>query len=241
VDQPPNCVSCKFEFEASPRIAKGNSLVTRENWQSIRCDVCHAVSKGIASSEIAWWDQATGEYEAVASSTALCEKCHADTEVLRHRRDLGNAAHAGFRCTNCHDAHSTTTSCTQAGCHTDIGQAAGQATPPATPSVGHQAGSQGFCGGPQCHASATAAAQGTRLMHDGIHAVVTCVACHDASGLEVGPLEDGSAWVTWRKTELLGRENNEPYQSHAITRQVDCLRCHNAGNPWGLVELAAPK
>lgn len=117
IDPPPNCVSCKFSFESEPRIAAGNPLVPEEQWLDIGCDNCHKESDGVIVSEIAWWDQAAGKYVLVADAISLCGRCHADTATIRHRRDLGNAAHSGFQCTDCHDPHSLEASCTESGCH----------------------------------------------------------------------------------------------------------------------------
>jgi hypothetical protein len=115
VDRPPNCVSCKFPFEASPRIAAGNPLVAEAEWADIGCNVCHRVQDGVVEAEIAWLDTATGYYEMIANATALCEKCHLDNETLRHKRELGSGAHADFVCTECHDAHDTQANCID--CH----------------------------------------------------------------------------------------------------------------------------
>ncbi len=198
IDPPPNCVSCKFAFEPEPRIAAGNPLVPEEAWQSIGCNVCHPQNvDGVIEPGIAWRDPLSGYYQTVVDSTALCSRCHRDTETLRHHRTLGEAAHAGFTCTDCHDAHSTAAGCASQGCH--------------------QAGDPDWL-----------------EAHDEHHQAVACVACHDGSGLQVGPLQDGSAWVAFRTTELLGRANTEPYQSHQLQREVSCQRCHFENNPWGL-------
>ncbi len=125
VDAPPNCVSCKFETDATVRIAKSNMLVSKADWRNIGCEICHRVENGVTSAEIAWFSKATGKYEAVASTNALCEKCHTDTDVLRHRRDLGKAAHAGLQCAQCHDAHTTKASCTAAQCHPNLSKVSG--------------------------------------------------------------------------------------------------------------------
>lgn len=115
IDRPPNCVSCKFPFEDSPRIAAGNPLVVESEWADIGCNVCHRVQDGVVESEIAWLDSATGYYESVADATALCEKCHLDNETLRHKRELSDGAHVDYLCTECHDAHDTQANCID--CH----------------------------------------------------------------------------------------------------------------------------
>lgn len=74
-----------------------------------------------------------------------------------------------------------------------------------------------------CHTGAIAA-------HDGKHAIVGCVACHDASGLEAGPVEGDGRWLALR--------NGDPYVSHNLQLEVDCARCHYAGNSWGLSLIA---
>lgn len=206
IDPPPNCVSCKFAFEPEPRIAAGNPLVDEADWQSIDCAVCHPVEDGVVQAQIAWYDRQTGYYETVSSSAELCSQCHRDTETLRHARPLGDEAHADFDCTDCHDAHDTTAS----------------------------------CGGTECHEEVIAAREGQTEAehkgHDAAHAAVACVACHDATGLEVGPLEDQAGWMTFRTVDLLGRSSTEAYQSHQLGLDVDCRRCHFAGNLWGLSE-----
>ena len=199
IDPPPNCVSCKFANDPEVRVAEHNRLVPESEWKSIGCEVCHQTVDGEMLPGMTWWDQDTGQYHVIDSSDALCGKCHADTETLRHRRDLGEFAHRGFTCVNCHDPHSASANCTAVGCHEGLASAA---TPPAG--------------------------------HDSAHAQVACVACHDASGLEAGLDKATGAWITWRTTELLGRKSTNPYLSHSLQRQVDCARCHFAGNGWGL-------
>ena len=207
IDPPPNCVSCKFAFEAKPRIAQGNPLVPKDDWKNIGCEVCHQMENGAVQGEIAWLNPITGYHETVISPTDLCEKCHTNTETLKHKRALGDQAHDGFICTSCHNPHSAVASCTQSGCHIEISEA-----------------------GP-----ATSQPQAIYWNHrDPAHVNLACVACHDASGLEVGPLENQQVWMTFRTVLLLGRQNNEPYQSHDLQAVVDCGRCHFFGNPWGL-------
>lgn len=128
IDSPPNCVSCKFATDAKVRIAQGNPLVPAEQWKSIGCEVCHPVQNGVVSAQVGYLDTQTGYHETVTTSTVLCEKCHTDTQTLRHKRDLGTAAHAAFTCTKCHDPHSTAAGCTNSACHTQT-LAAGNTTP----------------------------------------------------------------------------------------------------------------
>lgn len=60
--------------------------------------------------------------------------------------------------------------------------------------------------------------------HDTDHANVHCVACHDTTGMEVGPDEArGGLWVTFASSE--GGESF-PHLSHALGRESDCGRCH---------------
>jgi predicted CXXCH cytochrome family protein len=250
IDDPPNCVSCKFAFEAEPRQAAGNPLVPQEQWLSIDCQVCHRMEDGHADPDPAWQDPASGYYETVGSSSELCEKCHQDNPTLRHHRDLGDAAHNGYECTECHDAHSAKASCLS--CHV----ARFTSRPRFIPE--HQdVNSNDQCR--ECHADAWSTHDmelqqsgddnclgcHERLMgletippimygHSEAHQAVNCVACHDASGLTVGPLEGMQLWMAFRTTELLGRETTTPYQSHNLQGSVDCSRCHFQGNSWGL-------
>ena len=201
IDEPPNCVSCKFAFEDSPRIAEGNPLIALEEWNGIRCQDCHRAEDGVIQGELVWMNIATGEREVGVPVSTLCEKCHADTEALRHRRDLGDGAHLNYVCSDCHDGHTMAANCTRADCHPD-------ALTEESPVPGH----------------------------DADHVAVACTACHDAAGLEVGPVEGSELWSAFRTVDLLGRSTTSPYQSHSLQRTVDCGRCHYPGNPWDLVE-----
>lgn len=60
--------------------------------------------------------------------------------------------------------------------------------------------------------------------HDTDHANVHCVACHDISGMEVGPDEArGGQWVTFAGAG----DDAFPHLSHALSGEVACDRCHN--------------
>ena len=81
----------------------------------------------------------------------------------------------------------------------------------------------------KCHRGGYEIALGTRA-----HAAVNCVACHDASGLKVGPTPDKKTWLTFRPADPRGKPGDSPYISHDLQRKVDCARCHFPNNPWGL-------
>jgi hypothetical protein len=75
------------------------------------------------------------------------------------------------------------------------------------------------------------------------HANVTCMACHDASGLQVAPHPDeaeGGKWVTVLASVSRSGEATVAYaHSHSAQWLVDCSRCHFAENPWELSVLTA--
>lgn len=251
IDPPPNCVSCKFPNEPEPRQAQSNVLIPEAKWLHIGCPVCHRLQNGIAAAEVAWLDVRTNYYETVASPTALCQKCHTDTESLRHGRDLSTSAHAGFECTDCHDAHTVAANCTDSGCHTDFTARYPVNIAEHTDQVENERCTE-------CHASVADihmnildetpvacldchqyligeyAQTRYQSAHSIIHATVRCAACHDGSDLAVGQPPGQERWVTFRTTALLGRETTAPYQSHNIQLTVTCERCHYTGNPWGL-------
>ncbi|MHB8777156.1 MAG: hypothetical protein ACYC6R_05260 [Anaerolineales bacterium] len=219
-------------LENSPHanIIEGNLLLPQESNENIRCDECHESKNGVTSATIAWWNPETQVHELVPDSNALCLKCHTDFSASIHQAN--NLAHQDFKCIDCHDPHSTTASCSNSTCHANIIQIDDQ--PPATPSGIHPDEGNPFCGGSSCHPAATQAASKPHSIHGFIHAGVTCVACHDASGLQVGPDPNEGLWVAWRMVVDGGGSPSEPYASHSIQLKVDCMRCHFSNNPWNL-------
>jgi len=202
-EMPATCASCKFNVSAPKPVSKAD-------WKSIECAMCHRVENGVSSAQIVWlntlveqYDTTKDPYEAVKTPTELCEKCHRDASAARYKRDLGRGPHSSFECTKCHDAHSTQASCAEP-CHADA-----------------------------LKAKAVAG-------HDAAHAVVHCVACHDASGLKVGPVEGTKTWLTFRTTDSRGKAAVTPYVSHIVQRQVNCARCHFSDNPWRLKTVTNP-
>jgi hypothetical protein len=63
--------------------------------------------------------------------------------------------------------------------------------------------------------------------HDEDHASVACVACHDASGMEIGLVEETGFWFTFFSP---GTEGGS-FASHNIVLEAPCERCHYPENP----------
>lgn len=196
-DLPADCQTCKFTVPMP-------MPVSETDWKSIECDICHRVTDGVVDSRVVWLDAAAAEYsssdnpyEMVGTNTELCEKCHRDTGIFFYKRDLGNGAHAGMQCTDCHGDHTLQADC--ATCHGNVLE-----TDEPVPG------------------------------HDAAHESVSCVGCHDASGLDVRPVEGRDIWLPHRTIEMPGKSGANPYLSHDLQREVACDRCHYANNPWGL-------
>ena len=77
-----------------------------------------------------------------------------------------------------------------------------------------------------CHPETTDTST-TIVGHDEDHQAVTCWACHDGAGLEVG-IDELENWVTFAPGHTTS------YASHNIVTQVSCERCHFINNPWDL-------
>ncbi len=81
--------------------------------------------------------------------------------------------------------------------------------------------------------------------HDEDHKDVSCAACHDSAGWDVGPHPETGVWVTfgpWTQEAKVGGEvtiintGTVPFSSHDLDLEVNCDRCHFSGNTWGLTE-----
>jgi hypothetical protein len=214
VTQTPNAqfLDIQHQWEESP-----HAQVEDE----VSCDICHPLQNGVITEKVARWDRSNGRYEPVSDHNDLCLTCH-------EGYDHAEAAHKDFLCLDCHDQHSTGASCFD--CHQQITDLSGKV--PATPVGGHSNGPDDACSGSGCHSSATQVARMPFSVHGVQHARVTCAACHDADGLQVGPLSDGSRWVSWSRSPVDG--SDAPFYSHNLQYAVDCERCHFVDNPWGL-------
>jgi len=219
---PPNCVTCKFPMDPELRIAPTMDFVEEADWVGITCATCHVVDGDmINTTSNAWLNPIAEEYEPVATTNALCGKCHTNSTGVSetggrgvdHEIILGGSAHRNWaatigahrpdQCSDCHNPHTQQpAACTD--CHTDVGEI-----------EVHQ-------------------------MHG---EKVTCVACHDASGAQVGPHPDEAAGGVWTTilTEMSrsGEMTTTPIITHSLQWQVTCDRCHFVDNPAGLTVLDA--
>jgi hypothetical protein len=124
-DMPESCATCKFEVAPPP------PKIAETDWKNIQCNICHRVKKGVVEPQYAWLSiPPIDEYEDLTTTTELCIKCHTVVDVAGHTAVDVAGAHAGYTCTQCHDAHSTTASCSTGSCHAD-------ALNPSTPIPGH--------------------------------------------------------------------------------------------------------
>lgn len=219
IGPPPSCFSCKFPTDEEMRHAEGNPFIPEEEWVGITCETCHRMENEVATEGIAWLNPISMEYLTVNTPNELCEKCHVTTvgtgnpvrSAVSHEIILGGPAHlnyAGFI-----DDVPPPTYCTD--CHDPHTQQPKQCQ--------------------DCHEIDTA----THALgkYAAMAEVLTCMACHDASGAEVGPHPDeamGGIWTT-TLTEM-GRSGltTSAIVSHSIQYEVACNRCHYDANPWEL-------
>ena len=225
---PPNCVTCKFATDAELRIAPsladgGMDLVTEEQWVGIPCKQCHEVDvNGTASAEIAWLNPISLTYTPLNTPNELCTKCHVNstgnegsggTGAVNHEIILGGSAHSNFA--GAWPQVYRPQYCTD--CHDPHSSAVKQCL--------------------DCH---TKTAE-THTKVSPMMETVTCMACHDASGAEVGyPVEGGSFTTMLTTAGTRGAPDTiAEIVSHSIVWKVSCTRCHSAGNPWNLPVLTA--
>ena len=219
IGPPPACFSCKFPTDAELRIAPGNAFIPEEDWIGIPCETCHVMENGVATEGIAWLNPISMEYVSVNTPTELCEKCHVTTtgtgnpvrSAVDHQINLGGPAHlnyAGFI-----DEVAPPQYCTD--CHDPHSQQPKQCV--------------------DCHEIDAAAHAGGRYPF--MAERVTCMACHDASGAEVGPHPDeamGGVFTTLLTEVGRSGPTTSAIVSHSIQYVVACNRCHFDANPWEL-------
>ncbi len=220
---PPACFTCKFPTDEEVRIAEGNPLVLEEDWVGIPCETCHRMTEGVAT-ENAWFNPIKGEHEDVATTTELCEKCHVTTtgnsfgSAVTHKVTLGGSAHLNY------------------------GGFLGETPPPTYCTDCHNPHTTEPLQCATCHEDVPTSADHIK----GLNAIhldkVTCMACHDADEMEVGPHPDeaeGGVFVTLVSSVGRGGPSIDYVKSHSIKWEVSCDRCHFEENPWELTVLTA--
>ncbi len=220
----PSCWTCKFDHEDELRVAANNPLVEEADWVGIPCESCHEVDmNGTASAETSWLNPISMARVEVNTPTELCEKCHITTtgnsrgSSIDHKRTLGGSAHlnhVGF---------------------------IGDVAPPQYCTDCHDPHDNKTM--PACDDCHDVRTLDTHIKgKNALHMNVSCMACHDGSGLDVGPSvveELEGMWVT-QLTEV-GRSGptTEDLVSHSPSYAVTCDKCHIADSPHGLTEYTA--
>lgn len=252
IDPPPNCVTCKFPHESEIRIGVNNPLVPEEQWRNIGCEVCHRMEDNRVSPEVLWLDNSTGYYETIATNQDLCEKCHVTSGMIQRGILFGEHTHQGYSCTDCHDPHSTMASCVNSGCHANVlaesllpSSQHANLTNSEQCLVCHTEGMQlhdmetqrtGNSDCLNCHIDMNnvQADQTSPPFHSKRHTRVDCVACHDASGMEVGLANNESRWTTFRTIQSPSGISTDVFSSHDLQKEVVCQKCHFEDNIWAL-------
>ena len=220
---PPSCMTCKFPTDAELRIAEGNPFVPEEDWVGIPCETCHHVDENGIAGENAWLNPISSEYVEVSTSTELCEKCHVTTtgnafgSGVEHKITLGGSAHLNY------------------------GGFLGEVTPPSYCADCHDPHTLEPKQCVDCHTGIPTSSDHMKGLNAVMLDKLTCMACHDASGLDVGPPPDGEGgpWVTQQTTVGRGGPSTAYVLSHSIVYTVACDRCHFEENAWELTVLTA--
>ena len=222
-DRPPNCVTCKFPTDEEIRMATTMEFVAEEDWVSINCETCHMMENGIVLPGNYWLNVVTGDHEPVNIPNELCEKCHVTTSGVAvtngsgvtHGIVLGGSAHKNWAGEWPQSPRPQYCS----DCHDPHSSAPKQCV--------------------DCHEAVTTSADHMKGFNAIMLDKVTCMACHDASGLSVGPPPDDAEgkWVTIETTFSPGGPSTNVVASHSIQWEVACDRCHSKGNRAGLSAL----
>ncbi len=215
---PPNCFTCKFAGEDEElKIAPGNAFVEEEDWDGVSCAVCHEVDEnGIVSADYARLNPLSGEYLEVNTPDELCETCHLSTAGNSFQRSSGSR---GIN--------------TGGNAHSNF--AMGDVSPPKYCTDCHDAHTLTPTECIDCHTIDGEHAKGKL----GVMPSVTCMACHDADGNDVGFIDDEFTTVLNSPPARGAPASTDPIISHSINWKVTCDKCHFEGNPNGFTEYTA--
>lgn len=225
VDRAPNCVTCKFATDAELRIATTMDFVEEEDWVGITCETCHRVEDGVIQEGIAWLSPLTGEYMEVSTPNEICTNCHLTSQGVsttggrgvEHEIYLGGSAHKNW-----------------------AGQLSNERKPEYCSDC-HDPHTQQPMGCIDCHE--INAAEHANGSYPIMAAKVTCMGCHEASGMDVGPHPDeamGGIWVpVVTEMSRSGELTSSAVVSHSVQWLVSCDRCHFDGNAHELPVLTA--
>lgn len=221
---PPDCFTCKFAHLEEMNVAPGNPFVPEEEWVGVPCETCHHVDEnGIVTPGIAWFNPITMDYVAVSNSTELCEKCHVTTtgnafgSAVDHKITLGGSAHLNY------------------------GGFLGEVPPPSYCADCHDPHTLEPKQCVDCHESVTTSDTHMKGYNALMLDKLTCMACHDATGMDVGPPPDGEGgpWVTQVTSVGRAGPTTEFVLSHSIVYTVACDRCHFVDNVHELTVFTA--
>lgn len=113
-----NCSACK-RIPGAPRPDLASGIpVALDDWEHIGCDICHIPVGESFTRGIVFWNQASAQYEPVASVMELCQHCHEGRhgfQVIEEQE--ASPAHQGWECTRCHGTHGDPERVTCEGCH----------------------------------------------------------------------------------------------------------------------------
>jgi hypothetical protein len=221
IGRPPNCVSCKFPGQEMT-VGDGNVFIEEADWKAIPCETCH-VMVGDYATEIAWLNPISMDYEEVSDPTELCEKCHVTTtgnsfgSAVTHKITLGGSAHLNY------------------------GGYLGDSPPPTYCTDCHDPHTAEPLQCIDCHAEDVKKDTHAGGMFNTMSESVTCMACHDAAGFDVGPhpSDESGLFVTQETTMGRGGPSTSAVISHSIVYEVACDKCHYEGNSWELIVLNA--
>jgi hypothetical protein len=203
-------------------VGDGNDFIEEADWNAIPCESCDVMVWDYAT-YIAWLNPISMEYVDVYTPTLLWDICHVTTtgnafgSAVDHKITMGGSAHLNY------------------------GGFLGEVPPPTFCTDCHDPHTTEAAQCIDCHAEDVAAAEHAGGAYGVMKDTVTCIACHDASGADVGPHpdEDNDLWVTQVTTMGRGGPSTDAIVSHSIVYEVACDRCHFADNTYGLTVLTA--